>query len=477
MKYQNFVNGSYQSAAYTADQEQTVNWYYENMESEGASTRAALMPTPGVVSIATAVKSPGRAHAVADSREFAVHGTSLNEIDVSGTITVRGTVATDANPATISWNGDGGNQLFITSGSNGYCFNLGTNVLTQIAALTGKATQGGFLDGYCLALNANTSTFYISALLDASTWATGTDFAQRSAGPDPWTGLAVNGQFIWLLGDVTSEVWYDTGNSSFPFGLHPSGRVPRGIAAGFSVAVAGGTLVWLSKTSIGFGQVVRAGGFTPEVISDFALETALSSYSVISDAVADVIDWCGHTFYLLSFPTANATWFYDLRTGKWAEWETWMSEANDYAAWRPRFHAVAFGEHRILDSSTGDVYRLDADSATDVDSRPIRRLRRAPCLDDELRRVFFSALELDIEPGVGTATGDGADPQIGLRFSNDGGKTWGSQILRSIGKLGEYLTRVRWTRLGQARRRVFEVTGSAPVPYRITGAYLTVGGR
>lgn len=71
----------------------------------------------------------------------------------------------------------------------------------------------------------------------------------------------------------------------------------------------------------------------------------------------------------------------------------------------------------------------------------------------------------------------GANPQVMLRISNDGGKTWAAETWRSAGRVGEYLARVDWNRLGCARRRVFEVSCSDPVPFRIVGAYLTLGGQ
>jgi hypothetical protein len=135
---------------------------------------------------------------------------------------------------------------------------------------------------------------------------------------------------------------------------------------------------------------------------------------------------------------------------------------------------MAFGEHRMLDASTGALYRIGREFGTDVDSRPIRRMRRAPGLTAENQRVFYSAFELDLEPGLGTATGQAVDPQVMLRISNDGGRTWGAEMMRSAGKIGEYGKRVRWERMGSARRRVFEVTFTDPVPLRITNAFLTL---
>lgn len=474
MQYQGFIGGSYESQAVTADQERTVNWYVERMESQGATSKSALYPTPGVTEISEAATTPGRAHFFQSDREFAVIGPTFYEIGQFGALTSRGTVVIGGNPATISSNGDGGGQLFITSGDFGYSYDLTTNALSQVTALNGIATMGDHLDGYFLAIDSATSKFYVSALLNGTSWTTGTDFAQRSIAPDPWKSIKVNGRYVWLLGEQTSEVWYDTG-ASFPFAPHPSGLVPYGIAAPFSAVSADGTLLWLGASRLGDAYVLRAAGFVPEVVSDFPLQRIFNSYATISDAQADTYTDHGHTFYLLNFPTENATWALDLQTGQWAERGTWISEDNEYVAWRPRWHAMAFGEHRMLDSITGSVYRMAPGLSSDVDDRPIRRLRRAPALTSENQRVFFSAFELDMEPGLGTSTGQGSDPQVMLRMSNDGGKTWGAELQRSAGKIGEYNKRVRWDRLGSARRRVFEVAVSDPIPWRLTAAYLTLG--
>lgn len=404
-------------------------------------------------------------------------GATLFEIGKFGTLTTRGTVAIDANPATICSNGDGGGQLFVTSGGNGYVYNLTTNTLTQIAALNGKATMGDYLDGYFLCLDGANSTFYISALLDGTSWATGVDFAQRTTASDPWVSMKVQGRNVWLFGEVTSEVWYDTGASSFPFAAHPSGLVQYGIASPFSVARTEGALVWLGTSGIGNCYVLRASGFAPEVVSNYALQSVLASYIRVSDAIADSYNDLGHTFYVISFPGQNATWAWDAQSGDWAERGTWDIANNRFNAWAPRFHALAFGEHRILDSMGGNVYRMSSTLALDAGSSLIRRVRRAPALTAENERIFYSAFELDLEPAIGIAAGalQNVDPQVMMRMSNDGGKTWGAEMMRSAGKIGEYKTRVRWNRLGAARRRVFEVSVSARVPWRITNAFLTLG--
>lgn len=471
----NFIGSFYQSQAVTADDERTINFYPERIESPGAPVRLALYPTPGVTKLSEAANGAGRAHYFIDNREFSVIGTTLYEIDINGTMTSRGTVALNGNPATISSNGDGGGQLFITSGGNGYIFTLSTNTLTQVAALNGIATMGDHLDGYFLALDSAVSKLYISALLDGLTWSTGTDFAQRSIAPDPWIAMKVVSRNIWLFGEQTSEVWYNSGAASFPFTAHPSGFVPYGCAAAFSPQVLGREIIWLSTSRLGAVQVSRAAGFTPETISSYPVQARIGTYATRSDAVGDVYQEDGHSFYILSFPTQGVTWCWDSETQQWHERGTWVVADNAYTALRPRYHAYAFNEHRMLDSDTGALYRMASSISTDIDGNGIRRLRRAPALVSEHRRIFYSSFELDLEPGLGLTTGQGSDPQAMMRMSNDGGKTWGAERWRSAGKLGEFGRRVRWNRCGSGRRRVFEVVMSDPIPWRLTGAWLTLG--
>jgi hypothetical protein len=203
------------------------------------------------------------------------------------------------------------------------------------------------------------------------------------------------------------------------------------------------------------------------------VQTAIGDYAVNEDAVADAYEERGHLFYMLSFPAQEVTWCWDAETREWHKRGSWVSEEIMFTVHRPRWHAYAFGQHRMLDSINGNVYRMSSELYTDIDGESgIRRVRRAPALVDENKFVFFNRFELGVEVGVGLTTGQGSDPHIMLRMSNDGGKSWGTEVMRPLGALGEYAKRVIWNRLGRARRRVFEVSVSDPIPTRIMEAYL-----
>lgn len=481
MDYPYFCGGSYTAQSPITDQERTVNLYVERTEVPSSASQFSMFGTPGVKSLVTAPTSPGRAHFydTNSKREFAVVGNVFYEISAAGdVITNRGAVAIDGNPATISSNGDGGGELLVTSGGNAYLFTLATNVFTQIAALNGLATMGAHVDGYFLVLNRTTSTVRFSGIYDGATWDP-TNFFQRSAAPDKWASLNVANRLIYLLGEQTSEVWYNAGISPVPFTLHPSsGVLPYGIAAAFSAAIVESSLVWLSNTVSGRGPVVKVAGFQVEPISTFAVQVAISRMAVVSDAIGDSYTDLGHTFYVLTFPTANATWCWDANSGPnpWHERMTWDKDTATELAWRPLWHAaVANGEHRTLDRATGTVYQLSSDLFYDVDGREIRRIRQAPVLALEDRRLYFPGFQLLVEVGIGVQgnAGDpGVDPQIALQSSDDGGRTWGNERWRSVGKAGQFGIRVQWNRCGSAFRRVFRITMSDPVKWRIIGAVL-----
>jgi len=80
---------------------------------------------------------------------------------------------------------------------------------------------------------------------------------------------------------------------------------------------------------------------------------------------------------------------------------------------------------------------------------------------------------------TGMVVADQLDPQVMLRWSDDGGHTWGNEHWRSIGKAGEWSHRVFWRRLGMTeklRDRVYEVSGTDPVKLAIMGAELELSG-
>lgn len=478
--YPGFLGGDVTAQSSIASGEVLTNFYLERSESGNASTPLAAYPTPGVRAIASATQSPGRGHFSHRGRDFCVIGSQFLEATLSG-LTVIGSVAVDQYPATLCTNGDYGDQILISSGNNGYVYTLTTSTLTQVR--TGGTRMVAHLDGYGLALDADTSTLYVSDNGDFTVWDP-TQFLQRSDAPDPWVALKVpaGSKYAYLLGSETSSALYDAGTSPFPLAPHAAGLLQQGCAAPFSASDVGGVLYWLAQTKDGAGQIVSTAGFDTQVVSSFAVSVSIGALDTISDAIGDGYQELGHTFYLLTFPTGRVTWAYDATEAlnlppamRWARRMTWNATTSEEDAWRPLFHTYCFGVHLTLDRAGGTLYQLSSDYGTDVDSRPIRRVRRPPSLYSDHALITVPCFELLLETGVALASGQGSDPQVSLRISRDGGKTWGPERTRSAGARGQYDVRLRWWRNGSARRWQPEIIVSDPIPFRLLGAIVELG--
>lgn len=473
--YPGFLGPSYQSTSYMADRERLINWLLEPTESASASSKYCLLPTPGFATFASVGQAPIRGQIdVPDpsgERSFFVAGYAFYELFSDGTTTQRGSVASDANPATISWNGATGGQLFITSGGVGYGYDLATNVLTAgVTAL--PATMGAFLGDRFLALDAATSTLQASNLL--STTFDPTMIAVRSQAADPWVSMTVVHNEIWLWGKETGEVWYDSGAFPFPFEPIPNAIFEQGIAAPFSATRDGSPLQWVGQNAQGARVIWQANGYIPQRVSTHGIEAQLAAMSDVSDAVSFTYQENGHPFWMPVFPTGNAAFHFDAGIGpeSWGERLHWNTTTGLWEALRVWTHCYAFGKHLVGDRQTGTIYEMASTIYTDVGGTPMRRLRQPPRLAFDQKRVTYDRLELVMDVGVGLTTGQGVDPQVMLRSSRDGGQTWGAERWRSAGALGAYQTRVFWTRLGDARNRVDQIIVSDPVPFRIVDATL-----
>jgi len=476
MLYRGFCGPSNPTQSVIADGEVLRNWYVERVESPFAPVGAALYPVPGAsrfIQAGQITDVGARGGISVNGRHFVVVGKGFYEIFVTGLAIKRGVVAEDSNPATVSYNGPNGGGLLITSGGNGYHYALATNVLTTV--LNGEATMGGMLNARFLAFSTVTGKVRMSALNDGTTWDP-TLYFQRSQAPDPWQSMLVNPPEIWLIGEQTGEVWYDSGAFPQPFAPIPGAFFRHGTPAGFSTVVAGDYVLWLSKTQHGTPGIVAARGYSPELISNYAIANAITSYkrtATLSDCEVVVSDEAGHLFACFSFPQARETWCVDLQTFMWHQRNHWDPNQNRWDIWPPRVHLYAFDKHLVGDRATGTIAELDTQFGTEADGSAIRRLRVGPPLYAQRgKRLDISRFEVMAETGLGIPIGQGEDrfPKVMLRTSQNG-KTWSPERLASAGKVGDYHRQIVFTQCGSSETLWFpEVSVSDPIPWRIAGA-------
>jgi len=323
------------------------------------------------------------------------------------------------------------------------------------------------VDNYFIYNKPNSQQWAASNLLSPITY--GLSYASKFTGPDNLVSIIADHGQVYLLGETTSEVWSDVGTFPFAFQRIPGSSSQHGIAAKFSVARLGNTFAYLAKNNRGQSEVVMMNGYFPQRISTHAVENTLVNQKV-SDAIAYTYQLEGHECYVITFPSLDLTWVYDIATQLWHKW-LWVDNQNNYHRHRSNCSAVFQGLVLVGDYQNGQIYQLDPSNYTD-NNNPIRRVRRCPHLVTDLQRQYFDEFQIQFQPGVGlegitnpplNAETVGANPQAMLRWSNDGGSTWSNEYWSNIGLVGKYKNRIIWRRLGMARDRIFEVVVTDPV--------------
>lgn len=462
-----FVGPAYQSRSLNADAQRAVNCY---MELDNASPRApvALYGTPGTLLKFTLPMSPVRAGWKEGAYSWWVASSAVYRVAADYAIVLIGSIGSSAGEVGIASNGA---QILIVDGVGGWIITVATSTLVAIADpdFPNGVKRATYQDGYfaVTGLSGSQSFWINQTAYDGATW-DALDYASAEGSPDNTLGLISDHRELWLFGELSAEVWMNTGSSDFPFQRSGNTFIEHGCAAAGSICKADNTVFWLGADDKGSGIVWRASGYTPTRISTHALEYALAGY-VISDAFAFTYQQEGHIFYVLTFPTSQATWVYDASTQAWHE-RAWMHPTTGVLSrWRANCSVFFNGSHLVGDYESGKVYALDLDTYTD-DGDPIKRIRTTATTEGLQARMFYSSLQVDMETGVGTATGQGSDPKIMLRYSSDGGHTWSNEKTASAGKVGEYSARARFNRLGAGRNRVWELSMTDPVKFAVFGA-------
>lgn len=472
-----FVGGSYTARSVNFDAQRCVNLYVE-MGSGSSKSAAALIGTPGLVEYKILSANGGcrGLYRFSDTVAIAVIGDAVWKIDTASTDTLLGTILAESSPVSMA---DNGSVIMLVTGGAGYFIDPIASTFTMIVdADFVPGPKVNFLAGRFVWPQGDTGRFQWTEVY-------GTDidalsFATAEASPDVIVSQIAGFGELWEFGQNSTEVFQPSQDADEPFAKVLGASMEIGCGATYSVAKIDSSFFWLGRSDDGHGIVWRATGYQPQRISTHAVEFAIASYGDVSDAVAFTYQQEGHSFYVISFPSADKTWCYDISTNLWHE-RAWRNDTTgELHRHRAQVQMEFDGDTIVGDWEVNTLYRMRLDTFTD-NFLPIQRTRACQHLSADLKRQFFHSLQIDMETGVGLSVSSGAqgyDPQAMLRWSDDGGHTWSNSHWASMGQIGQYRTRARWRRLGVSRDRVFELTITDPVKVCIIGATaeVTVGG-
>lgn len=463
-----FLGQAYKARSLPLEAQTLINLYIEVDETQQGSEPAAFYGTPGLTLRNSDGAGEVRGLLAIGAYLYAVIGNTVYAIDYSWHASSLGTLPNSSGRVSMTYNDT---QLLISHSDGWHYVTLPTTLLAAVAD-TDQPTDSivTYQDGYVIFTQGG-GEFGITALSDVTS-IDPLDFATAEGAPDDTVAVLSDHRELWLFGTRTTEVWYNSGDPSFPFTRAVNGFLETGTVARWSPAKADNTVFWLGQDDKGAGVVYRADGYTPKRISTFAIETAIASYSRIDDAFGYCTQQDGHVFYVLTFPTGDATWVFDVASGAWHQ-RAWMDSNGVLHRHRGNCHAYFNNYHVVGDWENGKIYTMEPDVYTD-DGEEIYRERAWAHIEKENRWIRHNRLELIGEMGVGLDGSPtlGVNPTVTLRYSNDGGRTWSNEHTQSMGPIGQTDQIAVWRRLGLGFRRVYEVSTTDPVKVAWFGANL-----
>ena len=474
------LGSAYVARSVNAADNRMVNLFPEVIP-EGGQMPAFLNRAPGLKFQQTVGTGPIRglwAHQTNNSKFYVVSGNGVYEMSsLTATPVLLGNITAGTTPVSIA---DNGTQIVFVTNPDAFVYNINTGVFGKVTDpdFPGAVTVG-YLDGYFVFNEPNSQKIWVTSLYDG-TQIDPLDFASSEGSPDGVVGIIVDHRELWVFGTDSTEVWYDAGNADFPLSRIQGAFNEIGCVAPYSIAKLDNSVFWLGCDARGQGIVYRANGYTGTRVSTHAIEWQMQQYPDMSDAVAYTYQQDGHAFYVLNFPSGRTTWVFDAATGVWHE--------------RAYFDNGTFDRHRgncqcnylghivIGDYETNSIYTFDLRTYADNGGvqKWLRSWRALPTGQNNLKRTAQHSLQVMFESGTGLdGTTQGTNPQVMLRWSDDGGHTWSDEHWTTIGAIGAYGTRAIWRRLGMTlklRDRVYEVSGTDPVKLDIINAELMLSG-
>jgi hypothetical protein len=386
-------------------------------------------------------------------------------------VSERGTVNDDSNhyAAFMASNRPIGSQIAMADGLQGlYVFNLETNAFSGPILDTGgnavPAITIAFIRGYFLAGQTNVR---FSALYNGLSWDPLDTFAS-----DASSGVILaDHEELWTFGDRLIRVYQLTTDTDNPWQPAPGGYIQQGCNSPATPARLDNSIFWVGKDpERGANMVWRADGYIPRRVSNHSVEKFLERYPADTNVLAwsypFVMD--GHSFLHLAFPSADASWRLDVSTGLWHEVGRWNTATAKFENHLSRVHTYAWGKHYVGSRETGVGRIYELGDFADDDGTPHRWLRRAPHVQNEEHSTSYGALIIDAE--ARRTVSDSSDPQLTLRYSRNGGRSYGNERPAYVRRSSRRPEQARFNRIGQADDLILEISSTTPM--YVSDAYI-----
>jgi hypothetical protein len=454
-----FIGQAYENRSIPVANQKCINLFPE-IETQDSRNVITLQSVSGVklfkdLNISSVEHIRGMHFSDALQLLFVVSGTVLYQINEAGVVTSRGTIlgSTDVIMA------DNGTQVGIANGLQYYVYTASTATLASVTDSGAGALvvrDIAFLDGRFILMTTD-QRFFITSVNAAQT-VSALDFDDVVGNPDDLAGMVVANRRIYFFGTDSFDVYFNSVQAAAA-GDFPMVRVDGAAKNGYGLAglyaktVQDSAPYWCSND----GCIYMANSYQPQRISNFGVENSLRKYTRLDDCQASSWIENGHRFVAFSFPAGGETWIYDTTSQMWHQRATGLSEA----VWSVNYTAQCWNQRNMVGSRSEDkIGELDLELFTEYGAA-MKARRTSPVSHAKQNTIFYSRIELLMEVGRAKVS---EDPDATLRWSDDGGVTFGNPITLKMGKIGEYSHRLVAYSLGAATNRVWDFQISDNVP-------------
>ncbi len=436
------IGGSDHFRSTPSDAQTTINLYAEF--DKDARGKGVLYGIPGLTLFGEVGSGPIRGCQVMAGVAYVVSGNGLYQLLSDGTSGLLGAIG-GTGPVGMA---NDGVRMLLVNGSQGYVYTTGTGLTTITDADFLQSYTCGYISGYFIVAGGGTTTWATSALNDPTTWnALDRGTVDVTAG-NIQAVIPFNGEVHVFLSN-SRTVWYDAANpTALPFSQNVGATINLGCLAKYSVAADMTAVYWLGSD----GVVYRASSYSPEPISDPAMNYEISITTNPQDAIGFVFQDTGHYFYCLSFPDGK-TWVYDITTKLWHQRQSYGIDR-----WRAQWPITAYGKTLWGDYISGNVGYTGYGVFTEYGD-PLRWERTMAPLAQGGRLIFLDRFEIVMESGVGVGA---VNPVINLEYSTDGGRTFCDPIEANYGAVGQYRWRTFWCGLGSGENFDLRIWSADP---------------
>lgn len=438
--------GSYESRLIPLSAQRSYNVYPE-ATPQGMS-RSVMHSWPGLPPLYNIdLEGVSRGTYVFDGAMYTVVNDKLYKFAADlASVTNLGTIDVTGNdPVSFS---DNGEVMIICGGGVPYQYNGVT--LSAISGVTVNPTKVQFLNERFY-INGDDGGTSVSDVLSTN-FDPANVFYGRST-PDETVTHYIFNQIIYLFDRDSIEPWQEAGT-----GAPPVSRVNQGIIEGVGcVSINGITSTDSYMYFVGAdGHAYRVAGFGVEDISNTVIANHFRGLDV-ANVYADYVSVNGEKFIIFSFRNDDQTWVFAEGSGQWFEIGV---EGEVYPGFSFTFYP-GFGEWICSSVRFGGLLKLSTEFGDFTDNTPTIRERIISTVSgDDIQQpgvmLEMSRIRFSVETGSGSTVGTSA-AQMMVVPSFDGGYTFSTPIVLSLGEQGKYSAPVELCLMKQFRRAVFKI--------------------